>query len=66
MPDNSVQIAALESILNAGTESTAVDGLSVKYDLSEVRKRLLDLKATDTSGNSTRRPMFVTINTPYF
>lgn len=47
MPDNSAAITAIESILNSGTQSVSTDGLSTQFNLSELRKRLAELKATD-------------------
>jgi hypothetical protein len=67
MPDYSAEIAALEEILNAGTSSVSTDGLSMAYDLEQVRKRLTELKALDdatvTSGRP--RPRTVTIRLPF-
>jgi hypothetical protein len=37
--DNAAAIAALEIILNAGAKAVNTDGLSVTFDLVEVRKR---------------------------
>lgn len=57
MPDNSAKIAEIEEILNSGATSTSVDGLSVSIDLEALRRRLIELKRTDTSGGTPpRRP----------
>jgi hypothetical protein len=67
MPDYSVEIAALEAILNSGAQSISTDGLSTTYDLAQVRKRLAELKAKDdatiASGNS--RPRIARIRLPF-
>jgi len=49
MPDNSAQIAELESILNTGAKKITTDGQSVEVDLAQVRRRLAELRATDTA-----------------
>jgi hypothetical protein len=57
MPDNTAEIARLRGILNSGQSSYNVDGQSVTYDLDQIRKRLQELIATDTSGAETvKRP----------
>jgi hypothetical protein len=63
MADRSVEIAAIEKILNAGTSSVSVDGLSASYDLDALRKRLLELKAED--DNATKRPTILTARMPF-
>lgn len=50
MPDNSVTIAELEAILNAGQSEISVDGLRTKIDLGEIRRRLTELRATDADN----------------
>lgn len=49
MANYQAEIQALESVLNAGASSIQVDGMSTRYDLAEVRKRLAELKAMDDS-----------------
>ena len=68
MADNSAAIAAIETILNSGVDSTTVDGLSVRHDLQMLRKRLAELKATDdtTLAAGTSRPARATIKTNYY
>lgn len=61
MADNSAEISRLESILNAGSRSTSVDGLMVVHDLGEIRKRLAELKSTD-DNTQRRRSIFNRIN----
>lgn len=50
MADYSIEIAALEAILNSGANSVSTDGLSTSYDLESVRKRLAELKAKDDAS----------------
>lgn len=68
MADYSSEIAAIETILNAGAKSTSVDGLSVQYDFAALRKRLAELKALDdaTLQAGNQRPKRATIKMNYF
>lgn len=68
MADYSSEIAQLEAILNAGTSSVSVDGMSARYDLAEVRKRLAELKALDDMQRAMgrARPVASTIRLDYF
>lgn len=50
MADYSIEIAALEAILNSGASSVSTDGLSTSYDLDSVRKRLAELQAQDDAS----------------
>lgn len=50
MADNSTEIEAIEAILNAGSQSVSVDGLSQTVDLAQLRKRLTELKSNDTNS----------------
>lgn len=63
MADYSVEIAALEAILNSATRSVSVDGLSTQIDLSAARQRLAELKAKDDAAiaNGRVRPRNATI-----
>ena len=63
MADHSVEIAKIESILNAGTSHVSVDGLSASYDLDALRKRLQELK--DADDNSPKRPRILTARMPF-
>lgn len=67
MPDYSVEIAALEAILNSGAQSVSTDGLSMSYDLEQVRKRLAELQAQDdaTIAAGKSRPTFARIRLPF-
>lgn len=47
MADYSIEIAALESLLNSATRSVSVDGMSTTLDLESARRRLAELKALD-------------------
>jgi hypothetical protein len=53
------RIAELERILDAGGESVTTDGLTVKWDLGEVRKRLAELRREDVPD---KRPRVATID----
>ena len=55
MPDNSVQIAEIDDILNAGTTGVTVDGTTTKFDLDALRRRRAELVQSDTSGQYTKR-----------
>jgi len=55
MADYATQIAELEAILDAGASEVMVDGVKVRYDLAQVRKRLVELKRRQQT--STRRPV---------
>lgn len=61
MADNSVKIAKLQAILEAGGQSVSVDGTSVTYDMAEVRRQLRELMAGDNT-NKGRRPVAASIN----
>ena len=60
MADNSAEIAEIEAILNSGASSITIDGNTTRWDLNALRKRLVDLKATD--DNSNKRNRLLTIN----
>lgn len=68
MADHSVEIAALEALLNSAASSTSVDGLSTTFDLEAARIRLQELKATDdaTLASGRVRPTKATIRMPYY
>ena len=68
MADHSVEIAALESLLNASATSVSVDGLSSTLNLENARKRLQELRATDdaTLAAGRVRPASATIKLNYF
>lgn len=53
-------IAALESLLNAGTQSVSVDGTSVNFDMAEVRRRLRELYAMQDQA-AVKRPVVATV-----
>lgn len=67
MADYSIEIAALEAILNSGANSVSTDGLSTSYDLESVRKRLAELKAKDDASinNGNARPRIARIRLDY-
>ena len=58
MADYSIEIAALESLLNSATRSVSVDGMSTTIDLESARRRLAELKALDDAaiGSGRVRP----------
>ena len=60
MADNSVVIAELEAILNAGVTGITIDGNRTEWDLGEIRKRLVVLKNEDDTA--TKRPTRLGIN----
>lgn len=68
MADHSIEIAALEALLNSAASSVSVDGLSTSFNLEQARKRLQELKASDDStlANGGARPVRATIKTPFF
>ena len=47
--DNTAQIAELESRLG-GPDTVSVDGLTSTQNPAEIRKRINELKGTDTTG----------------
>jgi len=62
MPDNSAEIAALETVLNSGARSVSVDGVTTTFENAEqIRRRLRELRETDTA-NAGRRPRISTID----
>ncbi len=67
MADYSIEIAALEAILNSGASSVSTDGLSTSYDLESVRKRIAELKSQDQASINagTTRPRLVRIRMPF-
>jgi len=54
MPDNRAAIARIEAILNSGAKRAVIDGQSVEVDHDQLRRRLRELKAEDTSNPETR------------
>lgn len=68
MPDYSQEIAAIEAILNAGTSSVSIDGMSASYNFEQLRKRLAELKALDdaTVSASKVRPRNAKIKLNFF
>ena len=57
MPDHSTEIAQLQAIVNRGVESSSVDGLSQKIDLSFAEKRLRQLLAEHDGDSETTAPI---------
>lgn len=55
MADNSTEIEAIEAILNSGATSVSVDGMSQTVDLAQLRKRLIELRNTDSDSMSDGR-----------
>jgi len=68
MADLSAEIAKLETILNSGTELVSIDGMTTKYNLTEVRKRLAELQAqNDTNVESGKvRPRSARIRLDFY
>lgn len=62
MADNSVKIAELEAILQAGASRVVVDGHDVTYDFAEIRRQLAELKRTDDTLGTTARTAFNAID----
>ena len=65
MADNTAAIAALTKILDSGASAVSVDGQSVSYDVTSLRKRLQYLIDTDDTLNPTgvaKRPLIQHIN----
>ena len=57
MADNSTKIAALEAAIATGAKSVLVDGQKVEYrSLSDMQRILRNLKATDDSATTSKRP----------
>lgn len=61
MPDNSTRIAELRAILESGETAITNDGVSVQYDLDQVRKELDRLLRTD-SASALQRPRLSSVN----
>ena len=61
MADNSLEIADLEAILNSGSDLITIDGNTTRWNLKEVRKRLVELKATD-DATTAKRHRLLTVN----
>lgn len=57
------KIAELEAILDAGVSRTSTDGLSVQFDLDEIRRRLVALR---DQADGTQRPRIAQINLSNF
>lgn len=53
------QIAQLESILDAGASRVTTDGVTVQYDLEEIRRRLAKLQ---NELDQTKRPRLASID----
>jgi len=63
MPDNTAQIAELEELLNLGASSVNTDSMQASLDINAIRKRLRELKASNTAeGASNKRPIASTID----
>ena len=54
MADNTEKIAELDAVLQAGTKSTMVDGVSVTMDLEAIRRERDRLIASDDMRASDR------------
>jgi len=61
MPDNTTEIARLQSILNTGVKTVNIDGQVVAIDPASIREQIRTLKRTD-DANRTRRPFCSNIN----
>lgn len=61
MPDHSTEIANIRAILNEGVTETVRDGMTVKWDHEQLRRRLRELEAADDK-NRGRRPVASSIN----
>lgn len=57
------QITKLEAILDSGTRQVTTDGLTVAYDLEEVRRRLTQLKQQQSPNT---RPRLASIDLSNF
>ena len=68
MADYSAEIAQIETILNSGTRSVSVDGMSTAYDHDSLRKRLAELRALDDStlAAGKARPKNATIKLNFY
>jgi hypothetical protein len=47
MADNTAKITAIQAILRAGAKSVTTHGVTVVYDLADLRKELRQLMAED-------------------
>lgn len=62
MADRSVEIAALQAVLNSGTKSVTVDGVTTSFsDASQIRKRIRELQV-ETDGDQRRKPRISTVD----
>ena len=52
MPDHSAEIAYLEGLINSAEKSSTNDGSTVVNDLDFAKKRLAELKRTDTAAGA--------------
>ena len=59
--NNSLRIAELQDILAGGESSVTNDGVTVQYDLDQVREELNRLRRTDASSQL-RRPRLSSVN----
>lgn len=62
MPDNSAEIAEIEELLNSGITETQVGVTKTKVDVKSLRLRLAYLKATDDTGNQSRKSKVIQVN----
>ncbi len=56
--DNSLKIAKIKAILEAGATSVSVDGTSVTYDFEQLRTQLRQLQLADDAQKGQRPVVF--------
>lgn len=61
MANNAAKIAQLKAILEAGASTVVTDGVTVTYDLEQVRRQLRELEAADDNQRG-KRPVAARIN----
>lgn len=68
MADYSTEIANIEAILNSGTSSVSVDGMSTSLNHDSLRKRLAELRQLDdaTQQSGSVRPRNATIKLNFY
>ena len=49
MPDHSAEIARLQKLLSSGATTVTVDGQTTTFSEAQIRRRLAELQAADTS-----------------
>jgi len=59
MADYTAEIEQLEAVINGATDSVTVDGMSTKWNITQARKRLKELRILDDASTAMVRPAVI-------